>query len=98
MPGIDVIKKGLARKIGPMANIILEEHASKLGEKLDSFPEERIPQLLLSLRGEPDILEEVEAMVGDLSLEKAPPAPPRLLGVIAGKTGRCGFGQALQRP
>ncbi|MEK6977687.1 MAG: hypothetical protein AABX40_04710 [Candidatus Hydrothermarchaeota archaeon] len=75
MQGIDVIKKGLARKIGPMANIILEEHASGLGERLDSFPEEKIPRLLLSLRGEPDILEEVEALVRELQLEKAPPAP-----------------------
>lgn len=75
MQGIDVIKKGLARKIGPMANIILEEHASGLGEKLDSFPEEKIPRLLLSLRAEPDIREEVEALVRELQLERAPPIP-----------------------
>lgn len=76
MQGIDAIKKGLARKIGPMANIILEEHASRLGEKLDSFPEEKIPRLLLSLRGEPDILAEVEALVRELPLERAPPSIP----------------------
>ena len=75
MQGIDVIKKGLARKIGPMANVILEEHASRLGERLDSFPDKKIPELLLSLKGDPDIKEEVEALVRELQLERAPPAP-----------------------
>ncbi len=78
MQGIDVIKKGLARKIGPMANVILEEHASMLGERLDSFPDKKIPELLLSLKGDPDIKEEVEALEKSLPAEKAPPAPPSI--------------------
>ncbi len=42
----DQVTRELARAMGPLAEIIIDDEIDKLGEKRDAFPRERIPDLV----------------------------------------------------
>lgn len=48
----DMIEKEMARYIGPLAPIVLDDHISEMGERRDAFPKDKLPELAELLSGE----------------------------------------------
>ncbi|MBP7864641.1 MAG: DUF4388 domain-containing protein [Acidobacteria bacterium] len=48
----DLVERELARNIGPLAAIVLDDHIQSLGESRDAFPKDKLPELIENLSTE----------------------------------------------